>query len=297
MIDKSIRRAYSLLLERNYLVPKIYWTIDLHDTCIKGTHKPGEYTWINEDVIKTLKFINSFPESVIILWSSCYDEEKKNVKKFFAERGVRYEYFNENPEAKDTLTGHFREKFYSSIIIDDAAGFEPESDWKLIYDTLVSIKFKTKRKLRIFIDMDHTFCDMEGAIDVWKNWALTEIEKKCPWSMKGLFANMLPMAGALDFYDKYSEQCELWFLTRPSIKNIHCYTEKAEWVKRYFGEQGLEKLILSPKKDLLIGDILIDDSGKYGQETFNGEWWQFGTEEFKNWKDIDDKLHNKLQYT
>ena len=138
--------------------------------------------------------------------------------------------------------------------------------------------------------MDHTFCDMKDAVEIWQRWSLTETEEKWPWSMTGLFKYMLPMTGALKFYAKYSETCDLWFLTRPSIKNIHCYTEKAEWVKRYFGEAGLEKLILSPKKDLLIGDILIDDSGKYGQETFQGEWWQFGAAGYETWEEIDNKL-------
>lgn len=150
------------------------------------------------------------------------------------------------------------------------------------------------KKIRIYIDMDHTFCDMKDATNIWQRWAITSEEKTWPWSMTGLFKYMLPMKGALDFYEKYSEKCELWFLTRPSIKNIQCYTEKAEWIKRYLGEQGLERLILSPRKDLVIGDILIDDSPKYGQETFQGEWWQFGTEGLESWEKIDKKLQQYI---
>ena len=148
--------------------------------------------------------------------------------------------------------------------------------------------------LRIYIDMDNTFCDMQSAVEIWKDWALTEEEKTWPWSMTGMFKYLKPMPGALEFYRKYEKTCELWFLTRPSIKNIHCYTEKAEWIKRYLGEEVLERLILAPKKDLLIGDILIDDSGKYGQETFKGEWWKFGSESYRDWNSVDAHLTTKL---
>lgn len=139
MLDKSIRRAYRLITERKYDTPRIYWTIDLHDTCIKGTHTPNTYEWINDDVVEVLKFIKTFPESVIIIWTSCYPEEKTNIENFFLSHGVHYDFFNENPDAKDTKTGYFKEKFYSSVILDDKAGFDPETDWKIVMQTLKEI--------------------------------------------------------------------------------------------------------------------------------------------------------------
>lgn len=148
--------------------------------------------------------------------------------------------------------------------------------------------------LRVYIDMDNTFCDILSAVEIWRDWALTDEEKMWPWSMTGLFKYLKPMPGAIEFYRKYENICELWFLTRPSIKNLHCYTEKAEWIKRYFGEEGLERLILTPQKDLLIGDILIDDASNYGQVTFQGEWWQFGTKDNKDWEEISQKLDIRI---
>lgn len=149
--------------------------------------------------------------------------------------------------------------------------------------------------LRVYIDMDHTFCDFKAANDIWKTWAVTEEERKWPWSMPGMFRSLPPMKGALAFWEEFYPQCELWFLTRPSIPNRHCYTEKADWIYRYLGEKGSNRLILSPKKDLLIGDILIDDAENCGQQTFQGEWWRFGRDEHATWEMVSEKLRNKLK--
>ncbi len=130
-----------------------------------------------------------------------------------------------------------------------------------------------KDKIRVYIDMDHTFCDFENALGFWKKRALTEIEKRYPWSMRGFFESLLPMPGALDFWNKWSD-----------------VAEKAEWVFKYLGEEGVKKLIISPQKDLLIGDILIDDHDGCGQPSFNGSWWQFGSDKCKGWENIDELM-------
>lgn len=36
---------------------------------------------------------------------------------------------NSNPDEKDTKTGDFSKKFYFNILLDDRAGFQPETDW------------------------------------------------------------------------------------------------------------------------------------------------------------------------
>lgn len=146
------------------------------------------------------------------------------------------------------------------------------------------------KKVRIYIDMDHTFCDFNEALSYWQKRAMNDVEKKWPWSMKGYFESLLPMEGALDFWKKWEGTCDLWFLTRPSIPNRHSYTEKANWVYKHLGDDGLSKLILAPMKNLLIGDILIDDDSRAGQPLFNGAWWQFGSETYPDWKSIDESL-------
>jgi 5'(3')-deoxyribonucleotidase len=152
-----------------------------------------------------------------------------------------------------------------------------------------------RKKLTVYIDMDHTFCDFANHKNIWQRFATTEIEKQYPWSMRGYFESLPPMPGAIEFWQNWSKECDLYFLTRPSLLNRHSYTEKANWVFKHLGQDALEKLILSPRKDLLIGDILIDDYGGNGQSSFKGEWWQFGSEDFPGWTTCDDRLRERVQ--
>ncbi len=143
------------------------------------------------------------------------------------------------------------------------------------------------RKPIVYIDMDHTFCDFARHREVWQKFATNETEAKHPWSMRGFFESIPPMPGALDYWAKWNDQLDLYFLTRPSLMNRHSYSEKANWVYKHLGQPALDKLILSPRKDLLIGDVLIDDYDGNGQSSFPGQWWQFGTEKYRDWNSCD----------
>lgn len=134
-IIKSVERAYSLLQERNW--DTIYWAIDLHGTCIKSNYVSGEYEWINEDAKQCLQFIQSLYESKIIFWSSCYYNEWWGKLGGWMDSEIDGDFlFNQNPYVQNTETGCFDKKFYFSILLDDKAGFDPDTDWKLIYEYL-----------------------------------------------------------------------------------------------------------------------------------------------------------------
>lgn len=138
MIENAVRRAYQVMKERNW--DSIYWAIDLHSTCIKSNYVNGEYEWINKDAKKCLQYISSLEESKIILWSSIYSKEILSVWDWFENQNIYVEDFNNNPYVNNTKTGCFNKKFYFSILLDDKAGFEPDTDWKVILETLKSIK-------------------------------------------------------------------------------------------------------------------------------------------------------------
>lgn len=137
-IIKAVERAYSLLQERNW--DTIYWAIDLHGTCIKSNYVSGEYEWINEDALKCLQLIQSLVESEIIIWTSCYSSDYNKIIKFFIQNNIAIYNINCNSEVKNTKTGCFNTKFYFSILLDDKAGFDPDTDWKLIYEYLITKK-------------------------------------------------------------------------------------------------------------------------------------------------------------
>ncbi|MBL4772483.1 MAG: hypothetical protein JKX98_02405, partial [Alcanivoracaceae bacterium] len=78
----------------------------------------------------------------------------------------------------------------------------------------------------------------------------------------------------------------------PSPLNPLSYTEKRNWIEKYFGINFVDRLILCMNKGLLKGEQLIDDytEGR-GQENFEGSLIQFGSKCFPDWKTINEFLH------
>ena len=141
---------------------------------------------------------------------------------------------------------------------------------------------------KVYVDMDDTLCDF---ITPFKTG---EFKLKYPHSKVGFFLDLEPIEGAIEGVRTLQTKYDVWLLTIPSIKNTHCYTEKAEWIKKYLGEDMLNKMILCPDKSLVKGDFLIDDDHRHGQTEFEGEHIHFGKDEkFKNWSQVVQYLMSK----
>jgi 5'(3')-deoxyribonucleotidase len=135
-------------------------------------------------------------------------------------------------------------------------------------------------KKRVYIDMDGTLCDFMAKWDEFK-----ELYPKVPYphSINGFFSELEPMKDGIEIFMELSEKYDVHILTRPSIYNLNCYTEKALWVRRNLGFEWLERLIFAPKKELLKGDYLIDD---YDWPDFEGEQLKFGSDKFPDWESV-----------
>lgn len=133
-IIKAIDSAYKLMEERKW--DKIYWAIDLHGVCLESNYTTFSHKWLNLDVVEGLRAISDRPESVIILWSSCHSEEFNKILTFFSDEGIRVKYFNRNPDVANTQSGCFDKKFYFNVLLDDKAGFDPETDWVKIVERM-----------------------------------------------------------------------------------------------------------------------------------------------------------------
>lgn len=148
-------------------------------------------------------------------------------------------------------------------------------------------QMKQMSKPILYIDMDDTICDYKGAFI--KDSSKFPINK-FPQSRWGFFANLEPIEGAIETIHELMGEFDVWILTRPSYMNPLSYTEKRIWVEKYFGLEFCKKLILCSNKSLLKGDYLVDDSSLCGQPEFEGEWLQYGTEKFDNWKKVKEYL-------
>lgn len=90
------------------------------------------------------------------------------------------------------------------------------------------------------------------------------------------------------------EHFDIYFLSTPVHKVPESYTGKRLWIKDKFGEWADKRLILTHRKDLCIGDYLIDDRLKNGSEKFSGEHIHFGQDPFSNWSNVINYLSNKI---
>lgn len=128
--------------------------------------------------------------------------------------------------------------------------------------------------------MDGVLCDFVSAYNRDKK---EFPEQEYPQSQVGFFLNLKPIEGAIESFKELEKHFNVWILTRPSVQNPLCYTEKALWVKNHLGIDVQRRTIMATDKSLLKGDYLIDDDTKHGQTEFEGEHIHFGNTPFENW--------------
>jgi 5'(3')-deoxyribonucleotidase len=97
------------------------------------------------------------------------------------------------------------------------------------------------------------------------------------------------MEGALEAVKTLSGIYDIYILSTAPWNNPSAWSDKLEWVKRYLGEYGYKRLILTHHKELNRGDYLIDDREANGAGKFEGELIRFG-ETGRTWSEIVEYL-------
>jgi 5'(3')-deoxyribonucleotidase len=105
-----------------------------------------------------------------------------------------------------------------------------------------------------------------------------------------LFLRLQPMPGALDAIEQLKDHYEIYFLSTPMWNIPESLMDKRLWLEKTFGDFAKKRLILTHRKDLNIGEYLIDDRLKNGAEKFCGTHIHFGTPKFPNWQSVLDLL-------
>lgn len=114
-----------------------------------------------------------------------------------------------------------------------------------------------------------------------------------------VFLTAPPIEGALEAVKKLeeSDKYELFIATSAPWGNIESSSHKRIWIEQYFGKLFKRKMCVTHRKDLLMGDYLIDDRIKNGAGEFKGELLRFGwsyeenkMNEYPNWESILNKL-------
>ena len=131
-------------------------------------------------------------------------------------------------------------------------------------------------KYRIFIDMAGVIADFESAAE-----AEALVKGVTKLSRPDLFVNYRALGvidGAIEAVAKLNADHEVFIASTPPWTRPEVWGHKREWIGEHFPYLK-RRIILTHRKDLLIGDILIDDSRYRGQPDFQGEWFWFK----KNW--------------
>ena len=134
----------------------------------------------------------------------------------------------------------------------------------------------------LYIDMDGVLVDLQSNLD------------KQGWH-QNVFKDPPAITGAIEAFTKLCEsnKYDVYILSTAPWNIPNSWTQKRLWVSKYLGEIAYKRLILCNHKNLLRGDILIDDRTKNGAGEFDGELIQFGTDKYPNWKIVIKYLLNE----
>lgn len=141
------------------------------------------------------------------------------------------------------------------------------------------------KKKRLYFDMDGVLVDFETGLLQQSEQTLNEYEGRYD-EIPGLFGVMQPMKGAIEAVHQLSKYYDCYILSTAPWKNPSAWSDKVIWITKYLDDIFHKRMIITHCKHLCKGDILIDDRGKNGVSDFEGEWIQFGSEQFPDWNSV-----------
>ena len=148
-----------------------------------------------------------------------------------------------------------------------------------------------EERINVYVDQDDVLANFakQHQIDLLANPAI-----QYPQAVYGFFANLKPLPNALESMRELEYMCfDVWILTRPSVYNTLCYTEKRVWIEQHLGLDWCHRLILCPdkgsvgtEKDYLVDDFDWKKPKDEELTPWKGTQYQFGQEGNKDWDEI-----------
>lgn len=148
-------------------------------------------------------------------------------------------------------------------------------------------------KKLLHIDLDGVIADFISAMHSHPLRKIPPYDEH-PDTIPHIFSNLQPIEGAVTAVQKLlnSNKYEVYFLSTAPWNNPSAWTDKRLWLAEQFGDKINRRLILTHRKDLVKGDILIDDRPNNGAQDFEGEWIHFGSDSYPTWSSVLNYLLN-----
>ena len=151
------------------------------------------------------------------------------------------------------------------------------------------------KKKVILCDMDGVIADFAAGIKrINPNLTMTDENydkeenevNETVLNAPNFFQTLPTIQGGIEAVKLLMEHYEVHFCSTPMETVPHSFTGKKEWLNHHFAEKAYKNLILTHRKDWVIGDYLIDDRTKNGAGEFTGEHIHFGTDKFPDWDSV-----------
>ena len=139
-----------------------------------------------------------------------------------------------------------------------------------------------KKKI-VYIDMDRVLVDFDSGVKKTNPGILSLYEEGQYDNIPHVFSRMDPVPGAIEAFKALQEKYDVYVLTTAPWRNDTALQDKKDWLEAYLGDLVRKKVIFSHRKDLLMGDYLIDDREVPG---FQGKQFLFGSAEYPDWDSI-----------
>lgn len=139
----------------------------------------------------------------------------------------------------------------------------------------------------LYIDMDGTAVDFESGIAALSDEDLILYEGRYD-EAPNIFAKMEFKEGFVEAFKELSSLYDIYFASTAPWENETAWSDKLLMIRDRLdvGDEATKRLILTHNKQLLVGDILVDDRDQNGAEAFCGGVLKFGSEGAENWSAV-----------
>lgn len=149
--------------------------------------------------------------------------------------------------------------------------------------------------------MDGVLVNLNDHIKLWFELHphLKDRFEKFPDHIHGIFRDPEPIDGAINGVHELmkSGKYDIFVATAAPWGNPEAASDKRYWIEKHFGNLFHKRMVVTHRKDLLMGNYLIDDSLGNGAKEFKGTLLRFGTDyktglinEYPTWDDILKRL-------